>query len=232
MKKRLLPFLLLLCLLLSAASCGGERYDSLYYIDHEDGLTFGLRGSGTRPKQVVVKRGEELLWSERVKVSKEVGSLGGTYGFDCPDLNFDGHPDIVLASGIAGDQVSNLCWIYDVEKETYTLSEELSALYNVRANAELEAVFSFLHTYKAEEAYLDAPASHQWTDAATKHIWVDGALTPDIRVSITYYSEPDRYCYSVAYYNADSEDFDQPDDTWLTPEEYKALDMSFLYYFK
>ena len=233
MKKRLLCLALCAILLLPLASCAGERYDLLYEVTLDD-VTYCVRGSGTRAKQLVVKSGDEVLWSKRVKVKKSVGTVKGTYGFLAEDLNFDGHRDLVIATDLVGDCMANLCFLYDAASGSYVKSEELSALYNVRANSDLKAVFGFMHTYTTEPAYQDVPASSISTDTATKYVWKDGVLTPDIRVSITFYSESARYLYSVAYYDTETQSFFEDDakDAWLTADEYKEMDMSFLYYFK
>ena len=47
-----------------------------------------------------------------------------------------------------------------------------------------------------------------------------------------YYSETDRYCYRVEYYNAAAAAFEIDQEKWLTKDEYLEIDWSFLYYFK
>lgn len=231
MKTRVFAFLLSLLLLLPLASCAGERYDALYVTDAENGLTYSVRGAGTRAKQITVKRGEELLFAERIKVNKKVGSLGGTYGFEVIDLNFDGLLDMMIVDEVAGEQKRYLCWLANADG-SYTKSEELSGLCNLKAYEKLQAVRSFSHSFESEKAYSDVAAATISTDAATQYVWVNGILTPSIRISITYYSETARYCYSVSYYDEETKAFSDSDDKWLTPEEYKEYDMSFLYYFR
>ena len=142
MKMRWLLLLVTLSILLSLAACSGERYDGLYAVDDESGLTFTVRGSGTRPKQISVKRGEELLFTAKVKIPKKLGSLGGDYGFSAVDLNFDGHTDFMIASDVSGDCTSYLCWLYNADAQTYEASQDLSGLYNIKADAELKAFIS------------------------------------------------------------------------------------------
>lgn len=232
MKKLWILLLLAVSVLLSLASCAAERYDGLYAVDDESGLTFTVRGSGTRPKQISVKRGEELLFTAKVKIPKGLGRMGGDYGFFVLDLNFDGHSDFMIADGVSGDCTSYLCYLYQPDLGTYVRSDALSGLCNVKADPELEAVFAFTHTYTTEEAYLDVPATYISTDTTTKYKWKDGVLTPHSRASITYYSETGLYCYSVSDYDSKAGEFSESDDKWLTPEEYKTYDMHFLYYFK
>ena len=231
MKTRVFVFLLSLLLLLPLASCAGERYDALYVTDADNGLTYSVRGSGTRARQITVKRGEELLFAEKIKVDKKVGRQGGSYGFEVIDLNFDGLLDMMIVDQVAGEQKRYLCWLANADG-TYTKSEELSGLCNLQADTKLEAIRSFTHTFTREKAYQDVAAATISTDTATQYVWVDGVLTPNVRVSITYYSETARYCYSVSYYDKEAKAFSDADDKWLTPEEYREYDMSFLYYFR
>lgn len=231
MKKTIVLLLLCLSLLLSFAACAAEKHDLLYETEI-DAVTYRVRGSGSRAKQIVLKKEDAVIWSQAVNVSSTVGSLGGNYGFEVLDLNFDGHKDFMIADNKSGDAVSYICWLWDEDEADYVRSEALSGLCNVQADSEMKAIFAFSHTYEYEKAYADAPASSITTDSATKYQWLDGKLIPAIRVSIIYYSETDLYCYSVAYYDAELEEFGDSDDVWLTPEEYKEQDMSFLYYFK
>ena len=61
MKKTLLLLLIVASLALSLVGCGeAERYDLLHTVEL-DGLTYNVRGSGFRAKQITVKKGEELL---------------------------------------------------------------------------------------------------------------------------------------------------------------------------
>ncbi len=233
MKQRILFLLLALCMLLPLSSCGAkEQYDLLYSVEM-DGLTYCVRGNGTRAKQVAVKRGEELVWTKKEKADKAVGSQNGTYGLSVADYNFDGHLDLALATAVEGDALLSVCWLYDPEKDTYTESEALSGLGNLKADADLGAIFSFAQGVTITKAPSpDFPSITTSVDSVTKHTWENGVLTPQTRVSILYYSETSRYCYRVEYYNQESGEFEIDQEKWLTPEEYKTVDWSFVYYFK
>lgn len=220
-----------LCLLGTLSACAAEKYD-LLHTQTVGSLTYCVRGNRFRAKQLVIKSGEEIVFHEKVKVSKDVGSFGGTYGLSVSDLNFDGNPDVMIADGIAGDCVSYICWLWNANTNTFVRSEELTGLCNIKADEDLHAVFGFEHTFETEQAYADAPEATISSDIATKYEWKDGKLLPQTRVSITFYSESNLYCYSVSYYDAESGSFSDSDDKWLTPEEYAKQDMSFLYYFK
>ncbi len=231
MKKRVLSLLLCFVLLLLFSSCATERHELLSQVAVAP-HTFCVRGRGDRVKQVVVKSGDEVIFAAKVKVARDVGAMGGTYGLKVLDLNFDGHQDFIIADAVGGDEVSYLCWLFNPTSGTFESSADLSGLCNVHADAELKAIFAFSHTYVSEREYEDVPESHTSTDTSTKYLWKNGKLVPSIRASVTYYSQSDLYCYSVSYYDEELGKYTDSDDKWLTPEEYASYDMSFLYYFK
>ncbi len=231
MKKKILLLLLACLMLLPVASCAREKHDLLYETTVGP-ITYCVRGKNMKARQIVLKAEGEVIWADDVKVSSSVGSMGGTYGFEVLDLNFDGYQDFMIADKTAGKETSYLCWLWHQDEGVYRLNEDLSGLCNIRADRELKAIFAFSHTYEFEEAYLDAPASQTTVDSTTKYEWKDGRLTPSIRASIAFYSESKLYCYSVAYYDEELGRFGDSDDNWMTPEEYKTYDMSFLYYFE
>ena len=143
MKIRILSILLCLCMMLSfLTACAGERHDLLRSLDVGD-RTFCVRGTGTRVKQIVVKQADTILWSSSVKVEKNVGTRGGSYGFDAVDLNFDGYTDISLAYDLKGECLFYRCWLYDAQSNTYVLSDELTGLANLQADAEKQCLFGF-----------------------------------------------------------------------------------------
>lgn len=223
---KLSALLLTLLLLLSTLlSCSAEKH-SLLYEKTVGKYCYAVRGSGTHARQITVKKDGSLVWSMEVDVSRAVGNLHSVYGFYVEDLNFDGIADLRIATDLDGESATYLCFLGQPNGRSFTRSEELSGLCNIRADAKLGAIFAFSHSFTTELSH------HTECDKTTKYVWDEGKLRPDMYASITYYSEANLYCYSVAYYNTDSNAFDSPNDRWLTPEEYKEIDMSFLYYFR
>ena len=222
---------LLLCALLLLpllASCATERFELLYEIE-QNGLTFCACGKDNRVKQIIVKENGRVIWSKRVKTDKRMGKVNDTYGLSVQDLDFDGYDDILIATEAEGDCVYYDCYWRVGAKPQYNRSEVLSGLCNVKADADLQAIFVFEQTVEARgtDEFIK-------TDKVTKFFWKDGSLVPDMYAAIHYYSggEQKPYCYAVAYYDEELNDFLDSTDKWLTKEEYEASDWSFLYYFK
>ena len=107
-----------------------------------------------------------------------------------------------------------------------------TGLYTLGTNPEEQAVFSFTQSYQHEDAVGDYPESYITTDTTTGYVWKDGTLAPYRRISLTYYSADDIYCLSVSDFNELLGEFLDPDDKWLSRQEYSQTDFSFLYYFR
>ncbi len=236
MKKRIFTLVAIALLLLPALSaCAMEQYDLLYSVER-NGYTYAVRGTSNRVKQVVVKQGEQLLFAKKVKTDASVSSMDGTYGLAVADLNFDGRDDVMVATEVNGDAVAYQCFLWNEEKQSFVKDDSLTGLCNIRVDTELQAIFAFAHTYRIEPAYADAPESSISTDMTTKYVWEDGQLRPDVRASITFYSESNRYCYSVSYWDSEDQKLGDSDDNWLTPEEFArnkaAGKYDVIYYFQ
>lgn len=222
---------LVLCLLLLAsvcASCVWERHELLYEAE-QNGMTFCVRGKGERVKQIVVKQNGKAVWSKTIQTDKEMGKIDDAYGLLVQDLNFDGFDDILIAVAKDGDCVSYECYLRQGIEPQYKLHEELSSMYNVRANAELKAIFAFEQSTEELEENI-----YVTCDKAVKYLWNGKELVPDMYSAIYHSSEniPKPYWWAVAYYDEELGDFLDSDDMWYTEEEYKEKDWSFLYYFR
>lgn len=222
---------LLLCALLLLpilTSCVWERHELLYEVE-QNGLTYSVRGKGGRVKQIVVKENGKAIWSKSIQTDRKMAKIDDAYGFLLQDLNFDGYDDILIATQKEGECVTYDCYIRLGKEIKYKRNEELSSLYNVRADERLQAIFAFEQTREArgDNAYTTC-------DKAVKYFWKEGKLVPDMYVAIHYYSNSELhpYCYAVSYYDEELGKFMDSYDDWLTKEEYKNADLSVLYYFK
>ena len=231
MKKTFL-LLLILCLLASSLlACSQEAYDLLYQKEIGE-WSYCVRGSNSRARRIVVKKGDDVLWSMDVNVDKNVGNLNGTYGFAAEDMNFDGIVDLRIATSMSGECASYLCFLGKENGYSFERSDTLSGLCNIKIDTSLRSLFAFTSNFTVEQGGINEPSHHVRCDKATKYVWEDGVLTPDMYAAITYYSETDTYCYSVAYYDEELQEFEDSYDKWLSHEEYDEVDMSFLYYFR
>lgn len=222
---------LLLCALLLLpilTSCVWERHELLYEVE-QNGLTYSVRGKDGRVKQIVVKENGKAIWSKSIQTDRKMAKIDDAYGFLLQDLNFDGYDDILIATQKEGECVTYDCYIRLGKEIKYKRNEELSSLYNVRADERLQAIFAFEQTREArgDNAYTTC-------DKAVKYFWKEGKLVPDMYVAIHYYSNSELhpYCYAVSYYDEELGKFMDSYDDWLTKEEYKNADLSVLYYFK
>ncbi len=228
---RIFSVLFAAILLLTVLSSCSEPYRKLYE-EEQDGITYCVRGFSGKPRHLVIKRGDRILFSVSIESDASVRALDEKYGLLLTDLNFDGKTDVLLPVRRTGECIEYVVFLQSEDGEAFTKSEELSGLCNLRADADRTAVFAFSHTYTTEKAYGDTPSVSVSTDRATKYVWENGIPEPEMYVSITYYSETGLYCYSVAYYDSLRKKFNDSDDVWLKPEEYADKDMSFLYYFR
>ena len=222
---------LILCLLLLlpiCTSCVWERYTLLYEVE-QNGITYCARGKGDRVKQIVVKENGKAIWSKSVQSDKKMGKIDDAYGLSVQDVNFDGHDDILIAVAQKDECISYDCYLWVGGEKEYKLNEELSSMYNLRADAELKAVFAFEQSvdYRDGGFYITC-------DMATKYLWQGNELVPDNYAAIYHSSENVQkpYRYAVAYYDEELGRFLDSDDVWLTEKEFQAQDWSFIYYFK
>ena len=158
-----------------------------------------------------------------------MGKIDDAYGLSVQDLNFDGYDDDLIAVEKNGECVSYECYLRVPRTDKFELDEILSAMCNVRADAELKAIFAFDQSvdYRDEGYYITC-------DKTTKYLWEGNKLVPDMYSAIYHSSENIQkpYWWALAYYDGELGDFLDSDDQWLTEEEYKARDWSFIYYFK
>lgn len=222
---------LILCLLLLTSvcvSCVWERHELLYETE-QNGMTFCVRGKGERVKQIVVKQNGKAVWSKTIQTDKKMGKIDDAYGLLIQDLNFDGFDDVLIAVAKDGDCVSYECYLRRGRELKYTLHEELSSMYNVRANTELKAIFAFEQSTEELEENI-----YVTCDKTVKYLWDGNELVPDMYSAIYHSSENVQkpYRWAVAYYDEELGDFLDSDDLWFTEEEYQNTDWGFLYYFK
>lgn len=216
----------LLALLLAACSA----HKDLLYTTTDGERTISVLGSGDRVWYLSVSEGGKEIWSHRIYADKTVGARNGTYGFRLMDVNFDGKNDLVIAITAENDVTTEQ--VYLQTSGGYELSTALDGKCNLAIDTRQELVFAFQHTDRIEQDASVAKTYHVITDRATAYSWQGNTLVPRRYVSLTYYGGSDRYCYSVADYEATTGTWKDSDDRWMTPEEYAAQAFDGLYYFK
>ena len=219
MNKRLLPFALALLILFSLTLTSCASYSL------EDGSrTYALSGTARRKHISVLENGEEI-WKTTVKTKPSVGNRENTYGLDVLDLNFDGANDIKLIVEDRDDVLTEVCFLWNPATGAYEKSEALSQISTIGVVPEQKLVLS----YRGKT--VDA-ADMKTVETVIAYQWNGDSLIPYRKLSITYYQVQNYYCYGVADYLDGAFKFDEPDEQWLTPEEFQNHDWSFFYYFK
>lgn len=221
--------LLALCLLLPLASCSSEQ--QLLYSVADGDRTCAVYGKNGRPTRIAVSQNGEVIWDQTVRVDASVGDLGGDYGFAVIDLNFDGKNDLKIAVEASGEQLTERVFLQTSGGE-YEETDAFEGLYTLGTYPEEQAVFSYTHSYRIEPATDSDPETYITTDTTTAYTWKNGSLAPYRRISLTYYSAQDVYRLSVSDFNELINDFLDPDDNWISPQEYAEMDFSLLYYFR
>ncbi len=232
MMKRIVTVLLLAALLLSLAGCGGEKYDLLYETTVENRV-YSVRGTDHLPRQLTVKENGSLLFAEKLEVDKQVGSLGGHYGLEVADLNFDGYLDMMLPTKSTGECLAYTCFLWEPSTGGYRLSEALTGLCNIRVDAEGKYLLTFSQSYEVQQEF-EGDEIRSLSDTATQYVWESGRLIAHTVAKLTHYEsvDIDYYCYELSYFDPTTGTLGEPHDKILTPEEYKNADFSFLYYFR
>ena len=228
MKTRLLCGLsALLAMLFLLPSCA--KKDLLYSVTDGD-RTIAVLG-GSRAGYLSVSENGTEIWQTRIYSDRTVGSRNGTYGLRLLDLNFDGRNDLVIAISADGDAVTEQVFL-QTANGSYQASSAFDGKCNLAADARQELVFGFAHTEQTEQDADTGKINRVTTDRSTAYSWQGTTLEPRRYVSLTYYSERDLYCYSVADFDASLGTWEQSDDRWMSPDEYEQESFSGLYYFK
>ncbi len=231
-RRPLLWLLTFWLLLLPLSSCSVGETLAYRTDDNQSGNICEVYAKGERATRVrVTDRDGKELFDKRIKVDRQVGRRGGSFGFEILDLNFDGLNDWKLITDINGEMQYEACYLQTADGG-YEYARALEGLANIHPDPEQKTLLTFS---QAKESKLAPGAEHESyinTDTVTGYTWKEGKLVPYRRVSYAYHSEQNIYIYSVSDYNEALGEFLDPDDNYLSPEEYAAADLSFFYYFR
>ena len=226
--RRICLCLALAALLLTLPSCA--KRELLYSVADGDRTVSVLGGNGRANYLSVSVDGEEI-WQERVYADRTVGERGGTYGLRVLDINFDGRNDLILAITSEDDVTTEQVFLQQSDG-SYRVSAEFEKKANLAVDARQELVFGFNREDQTEYDTASGKTYHVITETATAYSWQGSSLVPRRYVSLTYYGGSDRYCYSVADYDAALGAWKDSDDHWMTPAEYANETFDGLYYFR
>lgn len=206
--------LAVLLLTLSLPSCTGKV---LYQVTVDD-LTYTLRGVGEHVEQITVTRNGKRVGSYQKRGIK--GELGGeSYGFFVSDLNFDGHLDMFLLTGITGTIQHYACYLWSPEQDTYLYDAPLSALGGMEIDNENQWLTARDYSLTVDPATDDTPEFEIRKDTFSIYRRQNGILTEVHRKELTYYEESDIYCYAVFEPDEQGE-WESIRESWITADRF------------
>ena len=221
--KKLLCALLALILILPSTLTSCTSKKALYSISDGDRLYEILGSNRKRTVRVIEK--DSVLWESKVRIKKSVGDANGTYGLAVLDLNFDGLSDIKITLSKENEKNVEVCYLQNAETGLYEKSEALEDLFNIGTVEEQKLILSY--------AGVTTDADSGCTvETVVSYRWQGDGLIPYRRLTLTYYPAQNCYCYGVADYLEGSFRFDEPNEKWLTPQQFAETDWSFFYYFR
>ena len=183
-----------------------------------DGLTYTLHGANNRVEQITVTRDGKRVVSYQKRGIK--GELGGeSYGFFVSDLNFDGHLDMFLLTGITGTIQHYACYLWSPEQDTYLFDATLSALGGMEIDNENQWLTARDYTLTIDPATDDTPEFEIRKDTFSIYRRQNGILTEVHRKELTYYEESDIYCYAVFEPDEQGE-WESIRESWITADRY------------
>jgi hypothetical protein len=219
MKRTVALLLTMAFLTLSMAACAQKK--PLHTVTDGE-RTVTLCGNRNRRTIRVYENGEEI-WNADFPVSATAPDKAPC-GLEITDLNFDGLNDIKVTVSEKDHIRTEICYLQNTANGLYEKNQPLSELTTVHALADTKLVLSY---QKSTDV-----ANGTTVETVTSYRWQGDGLIPYRRLTLTYYPAQDCYCYGVADYLTESFQFDEPDEKWLSPEQFKEADWSFFYYFR
>lgn len=216
----LIPAILLTFSLLFTA-CGNKQ--PLYTVEKNNRI-YQISRKNKQATVTVTEHGESV-WETEVKIKNTAKNAYGTFGLDVLDLNFDGLADIKIALSEENEKITEVCYLQNPSTGLYEKSSALADLYTIGVVEEQKLILSYFGITTDQ-------TSGVTVETVTAYQWQGDGLIPYRQLTITYYPAQDRYCYGVADYIDGSFQFDEPNEQWLTPQEYSETDWSFFYYFR
>ena len=141
------------------------------------------------------------------------------------DVNGDGHPDLFVPHSKDNNlDFRYAIFIWDNNSSMFTDTGVLCDLANIDVDLNENTVTSkmLLRTVVAE-AQPNLPEEYELQNVYTEYKLADGAFVEYRKLSLTYYSESDIYCYSIYEYNSETKELECFDEQWMDAEEAKNI---------
>ena len=141
------------------------------------------------------------------------------------DVNGDGHPDLFIPHS----KDNNLDFRYaiftwDNESEMFTDTGVLGDLANIEVDLNENTITSkMLLRTGVTESQPNLTEEYELKNVYTEYKLADGAFVEYRKLSLTYYSESDIYCYSIYEYNSETKELEYFDEQWMDAEEAKNI---------
>ena len=141
------------------------------------------------------------------------------------DVNGDGHPDLFIPHS----KDNNLDFRYaiftwDNESEMFTDTGVLGDLANIEVDLNENTITSkMLLRTGVTESQPNLTEEYELKNVYTEYKLADCAFVEYRKLSLTYYSESDIYCYSIYEYNSETKELEYFDEQWMDAEEAKII---------
>jgi hypothetical protein len=141
------------------------------------------------------------------------------------DVNGDGHPDLFVPHSKDNNlDFRYAVFVWDNKSSMFTDTGVLGDLANIKIDLNENTVTSkmLLRTVVAE-AQPNLPEEYESKNVYNEYKLINGTFVAYRKLSLTYYSETDIYCYSIFEYNSETKELEYFDEQWMDAEEAKNI---------
>ena len=188
---------------------------------NEGSFRFELCGNGRLERILVYKDGSKTA----TVATNSVGSERDSYGVSVADANFDGYPDLIIATEQNGDTKRYTVYLWSNATGTYRHSESLKSIGAFTVNEDYQCIIS--HTTEHRFAGEDDGVSY-YEDAEVYRVYrtVNGETVEFARYERIYYTKNDIYAYSVFRFDKNrGVMYRFSEDQWMSEAEAKVFDL-------
>ena len=182
---------------------------------------YELCGNGRLEKILVYKNGSKTA----TVMTNSVGSQRDSYGVSVSDVNFDGFPDLVIATDQDGDTRRYSVYLWSSATGTYRHSEAMKAIGAFTVSEDYQCIISHTEEYRfaGEE---DGVSYYEDADVYRIYRTVNGETVEFARYERVYYTKNDIYVYSVFRFDKNrGVMYRFSEDQWMSEAEAKSFDL-------